>query len=66
MVITKEVMEQNLANLKAQYDASAAIFNAGKALGLMEGQITLLKNLLAYEAQQPEAGLKLAESGVEQ
>jgi len=64
MEITKELLEQNRAGIKAQYDAAAALFNAGKALGIMEGQMALLNNLIAFQGQT-EPAPKIADTGAE-
>ena len=68
MEVTKELLEAELAKVRAGYDAQAADFNAAKKLGIAEGQIGILQNLIKFMAQpEPEAvpaadpDLKIAE-----
>lgn len=64
--LTKEVIEQNLTSLSGQAGQiqAAAMFEAGKTVGRVEGQLALLQQLvqLAEPAEAVADALKLAEA----
>ena len=65
--LTREILEQSLAALTGQAGQvnAAAMFEAGKAVGRAEGQISLLTQLVAMakadEAEAAAPDLKLSE-----
>jgi hypothetical protein len=68
MVLTKDMLERNLAQMKAQQTALVGntLLEAGKAIGKGEGAINVLEQLVAILAQpepvaEPPAAPKLAE-----
>jgi len=67
MVITKEILEQNVAKIGGQI--SNALFEAGRQVGKLEGARDMLVQIAALmdapaEAVTPEI-LKLADTGAE-
>ena len=75
MEVTKELLEAGLKKVQAVQNGQAADFNAAKKLGQVEGQASLLQNLLQYMAQPepveaktepaPNPVLKVADTGTD-